>query len=288
MNLLLAMVLAQPVTLNLNQNPIMSRQNGGQLSTTRQYAIDCYGGTACSVDGGVLRIWTADAGAASSSGPPIDGGFVLWGGSVGSTNERTLSAGNYTVIDNATASQTQVDWQHGLTCAANERLTTSGTTAMTCSAPPAAPTDISGEGYWVKTASGNLSNEVAMGALGTGLVNTTTTGIPTIYAGNTCTNQFPRSDNASGAWTCASVSLANDTTGTLAIGKGGTGQTTITTNQVYVGTALDTVAAKTLPSCSNATTSKLLYDNATQTFSCGTDQTGGGGVSPLFVAQGSP
>lgn len=69
----------------------------------------------------------------------------------------------------------------------------------------------------------------------------------------------------------------SDTTGTLAIGRGGTGQTTITTNQVFVGTALDTLTAKTLPSCSNGTTSKLLFDNATQTFSCGTDQTGGAG-----------
>jgi len=32
-----------------------------------------------------------------------------------------------------------------------------------------------------------------------------------------------------------------------------------------------------LTSCSNATTSKLLYDSATGRFSCGTDQTGGGG-----------
>ena len=71
----------------------------------------------------------------------------------------------------------------------------------------------------------------------------------------------------------------SDTTGTVGVGRGGTGQTTITTNQVYVGTALDTLAAKTLPSCSNATTSKLLYDNATQTFSCGTDQSGGAGAS---------
>lgn len=67
MILLLAILLAQP-SLNLNQQPIMSRQNGARLSTTRQYAIDCYGGTACSVDGGVLRIWTADAGASSPGG----------------------------------------------------------------------------------------------------------------------------------------------------------------------------------------------------------------------------
>jgi hypothetical protein len=34
-----------------------------------------------------------------------------------------------------------------------------------------------------------------------------------------------------------------------------------------------------LPSCSNATTSKLLYDTATNTFSCGTDQGGAAGCS---------
>lgn len=92
-------------------------------------------------------------------------------------------------------------------------------------------------------------------------------------------NNFAISINASGTLGCAQPALGTGTTGTLAISRGGTGQTTITTNQLYVGTALDTLAAKTLPSCSNATTSKLLYDNATQTFSCGTDQTGGGGGS---------
>lgn len=35
-----------------------------------------------------------------------------------------------------------------------------------------------------------------------------------------------------------------------------------------------------LPSCSNATTSKLLYDTTTRTFSCGTDQAGGGTSLP--------
>lgn len=180
----------------------------------------------CWRDGGTVTIIGTATGTSSVPAPPIDGGFVLWGGSVGSTNERTLSAGNYTVIDNATASQTQVDWSHGLTCAANQRLTTSGTTAMTCS-------------------------QVAFSDL----------------SGSATTGQLP----------------------TIPVTKGGTNLTTIAANQTWVGTAADTVTAKTLPSCSNATTSKLLYDNATQTFSCGTDQTGGGGgVSPLFVAQGSP
>ena len=111
----------------------------------------------------------------------------------------------------------------------------------------------------------------------------------------------PSFSNLSGAATDAQVpdtiTLTNltqvtnraisDTTGTLAVGRGGTGQTSIAANQVYLGTAADTMAAKTLPSCSNGTTSKLLYDNTTQTFSCGTDQSGGGSLTVREV-DGAP
>lgn len=144
--LLVALALTQP-SLNLNQQPIVSRQSGARLSTTRQYAIDCYGGTACSVDGGVLRIWTADAGAASSGGAPVDAGYIVWSSAAttGSTNERVLSAGTNTTIDTATPGQVQVDLSGtiaqslggtgagALTCAAGERLTSNGT-AYSCSA----------------------------------------------------------------------------------------------------------------------------------------------------------
>jgi len=236
--LLAALVLSQP-SLNLNVQPIESRLRGGRMSNTRQWAIDCYGGTACSVDGGVLRIWTADAGAASSSsGPPIDGGFVLWGGSVGSTNERTLTAGTSTSINTATAGQVKVDVVSPV---------------ATASALATDPTGCSANQF--------VTDMAAAGTL-------------------TC-NQ-PSFSNLSGSATTGQLP-------TIPVTKGGTNLTTIAANQTWVGTSADTVTAKTLPSCSNATTSKLLYDNATQTWSCGTDQTGGGGgVSPLFVAQGSP
>lgn len=95
-------------------------------------------------------------------------------------------------------------------------------------------------------------------------------------------NQYAQSIAANGNLTCSAIAVADLPTVTVA--KGGTGQTTITTNQVYVGTALDTLTAKTLPSCSNGTTDKLLFDNSTQTFSCGTDQGGGGGQSFAEVA----
>lgn len=71
--------------------------------------------------------------------------------------------------------------------------------------------------FLVKTATGAPVNAQIMGVLGTGLViNTTATGVQSIFGGTTCTNQFPRSLNASGAATCASVNLALDVTGLLA------------------------------------------------------------------------
>lgn len=57
---------------------------------------------------------------------------------------------------------------------------------------------------------------------------------------------------------------------------GGGGAAPTGDDEVPVGNGASS-DAKVLPSCSNATTSKLLYDNTTNAFSCGTDQTGGGG-----------
>ncbi len=141
---LLALLLAQPSTLNLNQQPIVSRQNGGRLSTTRQYAIDCRTNMTCTVDGGVLLLSSSGGGGGGGGGAPVDGGYVVWQ-SVGSTNERVLSNGTNTTIDTATPGQIQVDLSGtiaqslggtgagALTCAAGERLTSNGT-AYSCSA----------------------------------------------------------------------------------------------------------------------------------------------------------
>ena len=74
MILLLALLLAQPSTLNLNQQPIVSRQNGARLSTTRQYAVDCSTNMTCRVDGGVLVLSAASGGGGSSD---FDGGYNL-------------------------------------------------------------------------------------------------------------------------------------------------------------------------------------------------------------------
>jgi hypothetical protein len=60
--------------------------------------------------------------------------------------------------------------------------------------------------YITQTPDATLSAEQAMSLLGTGItINTTTTGVQSIYAGTSCTNQFVRSLDASGAATCATV-----------------------------------------------------------------------------------
>ncbi len=74
------------------------------------------------------------------------------------------------------------------------------------------------------------------------------------------------------------ISAAAVISGTLGLTRGGTGQGTWAANQVLVGTGVNTGALKTIPSCSNAITSKLLYNDSTQAFTCGTDQTSGSGT----------
>lgn len=141
-------------------------------------------------------------------------------------------------------------------------------------APTAQPTPAPvGAGYWTKTSDTTLTNEQSMGSLGTGLVkNTTTTGVPTIYAGTSCTNQFPRSLSSSGAATCASVDLSADTASTaLPATKGGTGLTTTTQGGLLYGGATNTAA------WSDACTSGQMFVSA------GTGTPYCGGNAPIFT-----
>jgi hypothetical protein len=57
----------------------------------------------------------------------------------------------------------------------------------------------------------------------TGLLKGTGSGAPSAYTGTSCTNQFPRSLNASGAATCSSVDATLDITGVTPAANGGTG-----------------------------------------------------------------
>lgn len=158
--------------------------------------LGAYGGTSCT-----YAIQALDASGAATtcrSAPTIPADlagepFVTSSTSANLSAERVLTAGTNTTIDTGTAGQIKVN------------------------VPTFAPT---GATYWTGSADATLSAEKDLSGF-TGLV-LNTAGTPSSKAANACTNQFARSDTASGVWTCASVADA-DFTGTLSAAKGGFG-----------------------------------------------------------------
>lgn len=113
--------------------------------------------------------------------------------------------------------------------------------------------------YLTKTAESGLSAEFSLGSLTTGLLLNTVsagTGTPSAYGGTSCINQFPRSLNASGAATCASVSLTADITGTLAVGNGGTGASSASI------TAFNNITGYTASGATGTTSTNLVFSTS--------------------------
>ncbi len=73
---------------------------------------------------------------------------------------------------------------------------------------------------------------------------------------------------------------------TVAVADGGTNLTAATDDTLMLGNGTTWVAA-TVPDCGNGTTSKLLYTASTNTFSCGTDQSSGGGTTFDGIGSGT-
>jgi hypothetical protein len=125
MILLLALLLAQPSTLNLNQQPIVSRQNGARLSTTRQYAVDCSTNMTCRVDGGVLVLSAASGGGGSSD---FDGGYnVVQDEGVPLTKRTTIDFTGAGVTCTDTGAKTSCDIPSGGSGGASPLSLTLGT-----------------------------------------------------------------------------------------------------------------------------------------------------------------
>lgn len=175
--------------------------------------------------------------------------------------------------------------------------------------------------YITATPDATLVNEIAMSALGTGLqLNTTGTGAQSIYAGTSCTNQFPRSLSASGVATCEPVDLTADTTGTVPTDRGGTAADSSSSSgvaRVSVGVwsfdagishlASSTSAAlrgvlsdeagtgaalfgliSTMTDDLGCTASQVVRRNATDTaFECATPSSGGGNAVEVSINLGS-
>lgn len=131
-----------------------------------------------------------------------------------------------------------------------------------------APTNAS---YITEVAESGLSAEFAMASLGTGLVkNTTTTGVPSIYGGTSCSNQFVRSLNASASATCNTVSLTSDVAGIAPVANGGTGSAPGGDDQVLVSDSSSAATWHSLPNCTDTGGNHLNYTASTNGWSCGT------------------
>lgn len=230
MSLLLALVLAQP--MNLNQQPIMVKDEGTPQGSVRAITVNCVGaGVTCTQSGSTWTVTVAGGG----------------GG---------------------------------------------------------APTSAT---YITQTPDATLTNEQALSALATGIVvNTTATGVLTIYTGASCTNQFVRALSASGAATCASVNLSTDVTGTLPQGNGGTGSGALTcaagerltsNGSAYSCSAVVTQAYTTVEDEGSGLTQRSTVNFTGSGVSCAdsggktvctVSGGGGGGASPLSVVLGTP
>lgn len=202
------------------------------LNTTTTGVQSIFTGTSCTNQ--VLRVLSASGAGTciTITSSYVDGSLALTGNPL-SQFAATTSAQLASVLSDETggagvavfsASPALTGTPTVPTAAPGTNTTQVASTAFVASAvATAAPTDAS---YLTQIPNATLTNEQAMSTLGTGLVrNTTTTGVQSIFAGTSCTNQFPRALDASGAATCETVSLTADVTGTLPIGNGGTGNT---------------------------------------------------------------
>lgn len=149
-------------------------------------------------------------------GAPTDATYLTQTANVTLTAEQAMGSLGTGLVLNTTITGVQSIYG-GVTCTNQFLRALSAAGAGTCATVTL--TDTSGlapsdAGYWVDTANATLSAERNLGALTTGLVLNTVTagvGVPSAYAGTSCTNQFPRSLNASGAATCATVGITDTT-----------------------------------------------------------------------------
>lgn len=129
--LALALVLAQPRTLNLNQQPIESRQGGVRISTTRQYAINCGVNMTCTVAGGQLTLTASGGG----GGAPTNATYITQTPDATLTNEQALSLLGTGILISTNGTGVITTYA-GATCGVGQYASaTSATGVLTCSTP---------------------------------------------------------------------------------------------------------------------------------------------------------
>lgn len=116
--------------------------------------------------------------------------------------------------------------------------------------------------YIVQSPNATLSSAQALNALSNGVMKNTA-GVVGIATGS----DLPAHQHDTG----------DLVSGVIQPARGGTGQILATANGILIGNGA-TFTLQVMGNCSNAITDKLLYNNSTQQFSCGSDQSGGGGT----------
>lgn len=108
----------------------------------------------------------------------------------------------------------------------------------------------------------------------------TTTGAKVVVSGDMATTTSPGIASFDTTYFTIGSSFGGVSLKTVPVNTGGTGLTSVSNDAVLVGNNAGTgYDQPALPSCSNATTSKLLYDNSTNVFTCGSDQNSGGATA---------
>lgn len=140
----------------------------------------------------------------------------------------------------------------GDVCGANELVVRNGgDTANVCAVNASGGAPTAGS-YLTATAEAGLSNEFPLGSLATALLlNTTTTGIPTVYSATSCTNQVFTGLSAVGAPTCTTVDTAHIANNAITLAKLATQAANTALVNATAGAAVPT--AQAMPSCSAAT-----------------------------------
>ena len=151
-----------------------------------------------------------------SGGAPTDATYITQTTNATLTAEQALASLGSGLMLNTTGTGVISIYGGTAACPAGDFINALDASGVRTCGTPAGGGAPTGARYWVGTPHADLSAEMDLGALTTGLVlNTVAAGVgtPSAYGGTSCTNQFPRSLNASGTSTCATVAtgdIAND------------------------------------------------------------------------------